>query len=132
LTPVWREDADALAVYVIFDDPIPAGAERQIVFTWTWPGFYRRLLAGSPDRIFFVRKVGSAQAIRQRINFDATCDLADCLRIRPYDGSPVPRQERDADGSVTIEVEYGPEALPSVVGFVAQRGDRLLGDWPAR
>lgn len=124
VAPVWRDDADALAVYVLFNDPVPPNATRRIVLTWDWPGFYSRLLAGAPDRIFFVRKRGAALSIRQRMVFDASCRLTDGLSVRPLEGSPMPEQHRRPDGSLVVETEYGPDAIPAVVGFIAQRSGR--------
>jgi hypothetical protein len=118
VTPVWRDDADALAVYLCFDHKVEVGDTRMIVFTWTWPGFHRRLLAGEPDEIAFTRKQGRVGFIKQTVTFDRSCSITSDVALRPLGTSVRPSQSRDPDGSVTIVAQYDPTP-PEVVGFVA-------------
>lgn len=96
---VWQ--GDEFVAYVQLPRPLGADEILKLWLRWSWPGYNRELLAGSPDVLEWAgyREVA---LLTSRIVFARDCGLPAGFRLRPYPGSPSPVQRRAADGRVTL------------------------------
>jgi hypothetical protein len=127
LAKVWHDRDQALVVYLCFDRALDAGKVVNVYLVWRWPGYYRELVAGGQDKVFFESKRGSVRKIELEMTFDKTCGLKDEMRIQAYPGCPVPNRLFRGDGSMTLNVTYGPDHIPLSAGFTLDNQSRLSG-----
>ncbi|MCK2216099.1 hypothetical protein MF672_020180 [Actinomadura sp. ATCC 31491] len=122
LVEVWQENA--LVIYLPLDQPIQEGRRLKIHITWVWPGFYRHLVEGGRDDVFWLSKRAKLQNLTFSMTFGPSCGLDRELRIRPFPGCPAPRQQLRADRSLVIDGAYGPKGVPPRAGFTLDNSVR--------
>lgn len=117
---ITQWEGNGARVYSYFDPPLEPGTDLRLYLRWRWPGYYRELLSGGQDGLFWLQRRSTLSRAHGRLLFDGSCRLPKQLAIRPS-GHPntILRQVRNADGSVEIEVAFEADpggALPPRVG----------------
>jgi hypothetical protein len=124
---IW-ETPDAFVIYFCPDKPVPPRGTLRVYVKWIWPGYYRQLVQGGIDEVYYERKRGTVKSVELDIVFDKSCELRGPMRTRPIGGTAPPRQNYNADGSLSLHVSYESRSFEGKIGFVLDNSPHETGE----
>ncbi|MCX3286222.1 hypothetical protein OR263_05750 [Streptomyces sp. NEAU-H22] len=120
VTTTWLGKKQRL--YILFDEPVPAGSVCHVFLELKWPKFFKALADGNREIVDWTTH-REFRRIRSTFIIGRECGIGGVTISRLNAVSSIPNVARAGDGTVVITTEYQDVPGGSHVGYIIDRAD---------
>ncbi|WP_406123723.1 hypothetical protein OHQ89_16195 [Streptomyces canus] len=107
-------------IYILFDEPAPAGTQCYVFIRLNWPGFFEGIVAGQREIVDWTthRTFGEVQST---LTIKSECRHSEIVVSAMNAASNKPNMTKDSDGVITITESYNSLPPGSHVGYIIDK-----------